>query len=432
MVIDSDKTIAIIPARGGSKGIPRKNLRPLGGKPLVAWTIEAALAATGIDAVYVSTEDNEIAEVARRYGAEIIERPVELATDTASSESVIIHALQVLGDTVDIVAFIQPTSPFLKPEIIDQAIALLSDPRYDSVITVEEDYGYYGTLDAEGCYHPFRKERRRRQEMEPFYRDNGALYLAPRQIFMEGRRMGERVGVVVMSAEDSLEIDTPFDLLIAEQIAALRTMASQEKIEDARDITQIIETEMEQAARTVEQAGRVLISRLAQAVQRIVEAYQEGHKMLVMGNGGSAADAQHMVAELVGRFRHNRRPLPALALTTDTSVLTAVGNDFGFEHVFARQVEAWVQPGDVVIGISTGGNSPNIVQALRQARQAGAFTIGLTGQGGGKVGQVVHLLLNVPSTDTAHIQEVHTVLLHTLCALVEQWALDREKIVEEA
>jgi len=424
--------VAIIPARGGSKGIPRKNLQPLGGKPLVAWTIEAALAATGIDAVYVSTEDTEIAEVARCYGAEVIERPVELAMDTASSESVIIHALQVLGDTVDIVAFIQPTSPFLKPEIIDQAIALLSDPRYDSVITVEEDYGYYGTLDTEGCYHPFRKERKRRQEMVPFYRDNGALYLAPRQIFLEGRRMGERVGVVVMSAEDSLEIDTSFDLLIAEQIAALRLAAAQGVPADIEDITKIIKSEMHQAAKTIEQASRVLVPRLAQAAQHIVEAYREGHKLLVMGNGGSAADAQHMVAELVGRFRHNHRPLPALALTTDTSVLTAVGNDFGFEHVFARQVDAWVQPGDVVIGISTSGNSANVVQALHRARQAGAFTIGLTGQGGGKVGQVVHLLLDVPATDTARIQEVHAVLLHTLCALIERWTLLQEKPAEEA
>ncbi len=221
------RIVAIIPARGGSKGIPRKNLRPLGGKPLVAWTIEAALAATGIEEVYVSTEDAEIAQVAQHYGAKIIERPVDLATDTASSESVIVHALQVLGDVVDVVAFIQPTSPFLKPEVIDTAVALLGDPRYDSVITVEEDYGYYGVLDEKGYYRPFRKERKRRQEMTPFYRDNGALYLAPRRIFLEGRRMGDRIGIVVMEPEDSLEIDTPLDLLIAEQIIALRETGAQ-------------------------------------------------------------------------------------------------------------------------------------------------------------------------------------------------------------
>ncbi len=235
----TSSTAAIIPARGGSKSIPRKNLQLLGGKPLLAWTIEAALTAAGIDTVYVSTEDSEIAEVARHYGAEIIKRPAELATDTASSESVIIHALQILGDTVNVVAFIQPTSPFLKPEIIDRAISLLSDPRYDSIITVEESYGYFGTLDAEGYYHPLRTERKRRQEMVPFYRDNGALYLAPRQIFLEGRRMGDRVGVVIMSAEDSLEIDTPLDLLIAEQIVALRLAATQRETTDAENPTVI-------------------------------------------------------------------------------------------------------------------------------------------------------------------------------------------------
>jgi len=333
--------------------------------------------------------------------------------------------LQVLEEPADVVAFIQPTSPFLRPEIIDQALSLLSDTRYDSVITVEEDYGYYGTLDEDGLYHPFRKERKRRQDMAPFYRDNGALYLAPRHIFLAGRRMGERVGVVVMGAEDSLEIDTPLDLLVAEQIAAARLAPSGQT---APTPEEFVIAEMDQAARTIALSSRTLASRLAQAAQHIIEAYQRGGKLLVMGNGGSAADAQHLVAELIGCFRCNRRPLPAMALTTNTSVLTAIGNDFGYEHVFARQIEAWVHPGDVVIGISTSGGSANVVQALEQARESGAFTIGFTGQDGGKVGRIVHLLLNVPATDTPHVQEVHEVLLHALCALVERWALQAENL----
>jgi D-sedoheptulose 7-phosphate isomerase len=154
-----------------------------------------------------------------------------------------------------------------------------------------------------------------------------------------------------------------------------------------------------------------------------VSALASGNKVLFVGNGGSAADAQHLAAELMGRFKVERRPLPALALTTDTSALTAIGNDYGYEEVFRRQVIAWARPGDVLVALSTSGNSPNVIAAAEMARELGAKVVGFTGQSGGQLRAVSDACLCVPSTDTAHIQEAHIALGHILCGLVDHhWA----------
>jgi D-sedoheptulose 7-phosphate isomerase len=154
--------------------------------------------------------------------------------------------------------------------------------------------------------------------------------------------------------------------------------------------------------------------------EKIVAAFQSGHKLLIMGNGGSAADAQHMAGELVGRFRQERRALPAIALTTDTTILTAIGNDYGFEQVFARQIQALGQAGDVVIGLSTSGHSPNVLEGLRVARQLGLFAVGLTGGSGGRLPEVADLVISAPGSSTPHVQEVLLVIEHSICDLVEQ------------
>ena len=150
-----------------------------------------------------------------------------------------------------------------------------------------------------------------------------------------------------------------------------------------------------------------------------------GGKLLLFGNGGSAADAQHVAAELVGRFTRERVALAAMALTTDTSVLTSVGNDYAFDRVFARQVEALGRPGDVALGISTSGASPNVVAALEAARALRMHTIALTGSDGGAVGRVAAIHLNVPSDVTARVQEVHRTLLHVICDIVERSVVDQ-------
>jgi phosphoheptose isomerase len=163
----------------------------------------------------------------------------------------------------------------------------------------------------------------------------------------------------------------------------------------------------------------------------LTECLRRRNKVLAFGNGGSAADAQHLAAELVGRFRSDRLPLPGIALTTDTSVLTAIGNDYGFDQVFSRQVRALTASGDVIIAISTSGRSPNVLNAVRVGRDQGATTIGLTGEGGGELAKEVDIPIVVPSGDTALIQEVHITVIHTLCVSVESLLLDQDLLIDD-
>ena len=168
---------------------------------------------------------------------------------------------------------------------------------------------------------------------------------------------------------------------------------------------------------------------LETVARRIVKAFQGGHKLLLAGNGGSAADAQHIAGELVNRFRFDRPALPAVALSTDTSVLTAIGNDSDFDQVFARQIEALGVAGDVFIGISTSGNSPNILKALQACRKKGMIGIGLTGQAGGKMKALCDYCIRVPSSDTPRIQEAHILVAHILCGFVEDALFGKRKCI---
>ena len=154
--------------------------------------------------------------------------------------------------------------------------------------------------------------------------------------------------------------------------------------------------------------------------ERRKEALKAGNKVLFCGNGGSAADAQHLAAELIGRFQKERRSLASIALTTDTSILTAVANDYGYDEVFARQVEGLGRSGDVLIGISTSGNSANVVKAALKARDTGMHTIAFTGEGGGKLKDICDITFAVPSKVTARIQEMHIMVGHIICELVEE------------
>jgi D-sedoheptulose 7-phosphate isomerase len=156
------------------------------------------------------------------------------------------------------------------------------------------------------------------------------------------------------------------------------------------------------------------------AAHAMADALGAGKKLLVFGNGGSAADAQHLSAELVGRFQKERAAMPAIALTTDSSILTSVANDYSFKQVFARQLEALGQPGDVALGISTSGESPNVLAALQVAREKGLKTIALTGRDGGSVGAAADIHVNVPEQSTARVQEVHRTILHVMCEVIEE------------
>jgi D-sedoheptulose 7-phosphate isomerase len=159
-----------------------------------------------------------------------------------------------------------------------------------------------------------------------------------------------------------------------------------------------------------------LISEVGISMQNTIK---NGGKILIMGNGGSAADSQHIAAEIVGRFKKERKGMPAIALTTDTSIITSVGNDYGYDYIFARQVEALCRPEDMVIGITTSGNSANVVRAIEAAKAIGATTVGLTGGTGGKLNNLCDYNIVVPSSVTARIQEAHIFIGHSLCEILE-------------
>jgi D-sedoheptulose 7-phosphate isomerase len=174
-------------------------------------------------------------------------------------------------------------------------------------------------------------------------------------------------------------------------------------------------------------ADAALMARIHQACELLVETYRRGNKTLLGGNGGSAADAQHIAAEFVSRFYFDRPGLPSIALTTDTSVMTAVGNDYGYEKLFRRQLEANAREGDVFIALSTSGNSGNVLQALEACRSLGVTTLGLTGQPGGRMVALCDLCIQAPSSSTPRIQECHGLIGHVLCAAVEEALFGHER-----
>ncbi len=168
------------------------------------------------------------------------------------------------------------------------------------------------------------------------------------------------------------------------------------------------------------QVAETLAADILKAAHWVRDSLNAGGKLLLMGNGGSAADAQHIAAELVGRFKKERKSIPAIALTVDTSTLTALGNDYGFDTIFSRQVEALARKGDVLLGFSTSGNSENVIRAFKLANEMGVTTIALLGHQGGRAKEQAQLAIVIPSEDTARIQEVHITVGHILCELIEE------------
>ncbi len=186
-------------------------------------------------------------------------------------------------------------------------------------------------------------------------------------------------------------------------------------------MSSLLESEFKIHQAVIEQTVIQQAGVIEQITDAIVRCFRQGNKLLLCGNGGSAADAQHVAGEFVNRFRYDHAALPAIALTTDTSILTCIGNDSAFENIFSRQVEALAKPGDILVGISTSGGSPNILKALEAARARGLFTVGFTGEKGReKMGAKCDLCLIVPSADTPRIQESHIFVWHVICGAVER------------
>jgi len=181
-----------------------------------------------------------------------------------------------------------------------------------------------------------------------------------------------------------------------------------------------IEFEFSEHLKTAQATLEYITEPLENATKLCIDSLTNGGKILIFGNGGSAADAQHIAAELVGRYKAERKGLPAIALTTDTSALTSIGNDYGYKHVFDRQVEALANKGDIVVGISTGGSSRNVINGLQTAKELGCKLIGFSGRDGGEMNDLCDVNLVVPVEDTPRIQEMHIVIGHTICHLIDQ------------
>lgn len=179
-----------------------------------------------------------------------------------------------------------------------------------------------------------------------------------------------------------------------------------------------ISAQFEEHARVLQQTT-ALEPLVEQAARRIIHSYHNGGKLLAMGNGGSASDALHICGEMLGRFRRERHSFPAMALNADVATMTAIGNDYGFDQIFRRQLEGLCQPNDVILALSTSGNSPNIIQAAMLARDRGACVLALTGRDGGALAQLADIELRIPSDATPRIQEMHILLIHLICDIVE-------------
>ena len=181
----------------------------------------------------------------------------------------------------------------------------------------------------------------------------------------------------------------------------------------------LIENIYRESIQVKEQAFKVNMDAIVKTVESVIKAFEHNNKIFLFGNGGSAADSQHIAAEFIGRFQKERKSLPAIALTTDTSILTALGNDYGFDIIFARQLEGLGQKGDIAIGISTSGNSKNVLEGIKKAKQLGLLTVSFTGGDGGQLAKISDISIIVPSKVTARIQESHICIAHAICELAE-------------
>ena len=191
---------------------------------------------------------------------------------------------------------------------------------------------------------------------------------------------------------------------------------------------EIIKNEIKEHIEVINETLSKQEKKIKEIIQLILDCYKNKGKVVLFGNGGSAADAQHIAAELVGKYKLERKSLPALALTTNTSIISAIGNDYGFDVIFEKQIEGLVKKEDVVIGISTSGNSENILKGVLKAKKLGAKTIAFTGKSGGKLKDKVDILLNIPSDNTPRIQEAHITVGHIICGIVESEIFKRKSI----
>lgn len=414
--------IAVLPVRSNSKRVIRKNFIEFCGIPLYSIVLSELVASNCFDKVIFAVDhDEKIPQsICLDSRVSVYRRKGENSGDFSSSEDILIEVADFVSCSDDDFIFLfQATNPFLRREYTLAAVDGIQKPGVDSIISTVESKRFDLNEVVDKSFR-----RARTQDRNIDFLETGVLWGVQKKILDEKRsRIGLSPATILIKEGDDFDIDTVQDV---ESIS----FELQKYIVENRDIHAVLKDwfplELQLIKRqfgTIEAMQstytRTFIDNLEIVAASIKSALLHGGKVVLFGNGGSAADSQHIAAEFVSRLATDRIPLPAIALTTDTSALTAIGNDYGFEYLFERQVNALVKSNDVVIGITTSGTSQNVLKGLAAAQRIGASTIMLTGLAAPK-SEYADVILQSASTHTATIQEVHIQIGHIICALGEE------------
>ncbi|MDB9696536.1 SIS domain-containing protein [Amylibacter sp.] len=414
--------IAILPIRSASKRIPGKNFKKFCGIPLYAPVLAELVSSELFDKIVFAVDavaqiPNQICEDPKVL---VYQRSPENSQDMSSSESLMIEVSETLSiDLSDFVFLFQATNPFLRRKYLQSAVDQVQTQKFDSIISTIKSRRF---SIEEVCKDGFKRERT--QDKKSTALETGVLWATRFDALKENKsRIGLSPGTIEIDENDDFDIDTVSDLefiaeylenYIAKNQGINKVLKSWFPLEMA-----LLNRQFETRRAMRETFSTKTIKSIGRVANVIKGALVNDGKVVLFGNGGSAADSQHIAAEFVSRLKNDRVALPALALTTDTSALTAIGNDYGFEFLFERQVQSLVRPQDVVIGITTSGRSVNVLKGLAAAREIGAYTVILTGQDA-VITECANETLASASSETAAIQEIHIQLGHIICALSEE------------
>lgn len=418
----SVNNIAVLPIRSGSKRIANKNFLTFCGIPLYVSVLAELVNSNRFDKVILAVDDPDQIHSSIRNDARVnvYKRLSENSKDESPSESVLLEIAEVFSIARDDFLFLfQATNPFLRRKYVEQAVNVASESACDSIISAVESLRF-PISEVVGCnFHRDRTQQRKSQNLE-----TGLLWgVKCENLLSRKSRIGVSPAIIKIDENDDFDIDTYSDLqfiysylenYLTENLHIRDTLLSWFPLE-----TNLLIRQNDTKSAMTKTFSTDTIETIRRITNRVKDSITKGGKILIFGNGGSAADSQHIAAEFVSRLKVDRIALPAIALTTDTSALTAISNDYGFEYVFERQVKAIVQPNDIVIGITTSGNSLNVTNALVAAKDEGAFTVMLTGKNPRKQTHVDETIF-VASSNTATIQEIHIQLGHMLCAVSEE------------
>ena len=416
------KKIAVLPIRSGSKRIPRKNFYEICGIPLYAIVLAELVASNCFDKIIFSIETGEKVPLclAKDPRVDLYFRSPENTKDNSPSEDFlneIVAAFHLNQD--DFLYLFQATNPFLRREYIEAATNTLALDASDSVISMVESKRFTISEISEQDFM-----RQTTQNRKPSQLETGLLWGTRVDVLIEkGSRIGWNPLIVKVQENDDFDIDTTVDLnfikpyleLYLESTTDLHAVLSEWFSFEMKILIRQAETKRAMRSTFNKKTNKALFD----VSEKIKTSLQTGGKIVFFGNGGSAADSQHIAAEFVSKLKTDRCPLSALALTTDSSAMTAIGNDYGFEFLFERQVLALVQSNDIVVGITTSGQSKNVLKGLSAARKMGAYTVMMTGANSPE-NDDVNITLRSASVDTATIQEIHIQMGHMICFLSEK------------